>query len=348
MALGLIFIPTIWIFNLHQRSIGAMVLRTLGIGVGILILTLPWIVHVFFGKTPDLLAKLFTTPLSARISTNIQFESIGDLSTYLSIFIWLLLLISLGWGLWSRNRGIAIVSVWWFLAYLVANPHFLNLPGKGALSNKIVLYSIYLPASIITGSFVGWMIDSAFSKGSTAIKSRVFGIGVLSIFIALGIWGTGQRLQELRKYEIFVTQPDLNAMEWIEANTDEHAKFLVNSYFGFGINWIIGNDGGWWLPLLANRKTNLPPMVYVVEQGPRPDYAQWVSFLPREINEKGITHPEVVKLMQDRDITHLYIGQLHGGREANENLLALDKLVNDPKFELVFHQDRVWVFKIVN
>ena len=89
-------------------------------------------------------------------------------------------------------------------------------------------------------------------------------------------------------------------------------------------------------------------MVYVVEKGPNPDYPQRVSELPREINEKGITHPEVVQLMQDRGITHLYIGQLHGGQEANDNLLTLDELVSDPKFELVFHQDRVWVFEIVN
>jgi len=348
MALGLIFIPTLWMFNKRLRSIGAMILRTIGIGLGIFLLTLPWIIHTFIGKTPDLLAKIFSTPLSARISTNSQFESVGDLSIYLSIFLWVLLLIGLGWGLWNHNRGIAIIGVWWFLAYLVANPHFLNLPGKGALSNKIVLYSLYLPASIIIGAFVGWLIESTFSKKSKAVKSRVVALGIFTILIVLAVWGTYLRFQDLRKHEILVTQPDVTAMEWIEANTGKHTKFLVNSYFGFGLNWIIGNDGGWWLPLLANRKTNLPPMVYVVEKGPKPDYAQWASLLPLEINEKGITHPEVVDLMQDRDITHLYIGQLHGGREANDNLLALDELVSDPKFELVYHQDRVWVFEIVN
>lgn len=346
LALAILFIPVYWFFSLGQRSIVSTLLRTAGIGFGALLLTFPWIINVFQGRTPNLLAK-FVTNVGTQIGIDDQFGKIGDLSVYLSIFFWILLFVSMGWGFWKRNRRITLISAWWFLAILVANPNYLNLPGKGALSNKIVFYSLYLPASAVSAAFISWYLDSLTEKISKPLNRRILYFIFIILLVAAGILGTYNRLHELRPDEIFVTQPDIAAMEWINDNVDQDAIFLINSYFGFGMNWVIGNDAGWWIPLLANRKTNLPPMVYVVEKGPTPEYSKFVSQLPFEINQEGITHSDVLEMIKERGITHLYIGQLHGGQEANYNLLPLNTLLEDSRFKLIYHQDRVWIFEIV-
>jgi len=39
----------------------------------------------------------------------------------------------------------------------------------------------------------------------------------------------------------------------------------------------------WWLPILAHRRTNLPPLNYGNEQGPNADYRLWVNALPADM-----------------------------------------------------------------
>ena len=113
--------------------------------------------------------------------------------------------------------------------------------------------------------------------------------------IGLGLWGAGKRLNELdRSKHSLATRSDLRAYAWIDHHLPIKARFLVNSVFAYGDTVIVGVDGGWWLPLLADRKTMLPPLNYGTETGPRPDYVSWINALPRLIAKQGLNNPEVI------------------------------------------------------
>jgi hypothetical protein len=53
-------------------------------------------------------------------------------------------------------------------------------------------------------------------------------------------------------------------------------------------------------------------------------------------------------MLKERYIDYIYIGQQHGLVNANSPLLALDQIIADPHFEPVYHQDRVWIFRILH
>ena len=56
---------------------------------------------------------------------------------------------------------------------------------------------------------------------------------------------------------------------------------------------------------------------------------------------------DVIKLMIERGFDYLYIGQQQGKVNFGGEFLDIELLASDPHFQQVFHQDRVWIFKII-
>jgi hypothetical protein len=177
----------------------------------------------------------------------------------------------------------------------------------------------------------------------------VYSLLLFISIISVGQWGARQRLGDLQiMSNALVTQPDIRAFQWIQRNTTPNAHFLVNSFFAYGDALIVGSDAGWWLPLLAKRQTSLPPLTYGSELGSRADNIQWVNMLTREIQNKGIANPKVFDLLKGRNISYVYIGQKHGRVNYNgPYMLDPDKLLSNPSFHLIYHQDRVWIFEVL-
>lgn len=105
-----------------------------------------------------------------------------------------------------------------------------------------------------------------------------------------------ERIRDVRPNQYaLATRADLRAADWIRQNLPPDSKFLVNSFFAYGDTLIVGSDGGWWLPSLTGRKTNLPPMPYATERGPFVGYAQLVM-LNILMNYDGLSKQMVISL----------------------------------------------------
>ena len=359
LIFAVLFFVAYFILNYRRMEVFEFMRAAFLQAAGAGLLFLPWFVRVFGGKLPLIFRAQLTTPASQISAFTEQYNSIGNLFTYLPAFLWLLLPVALAFGFWRRERSLALVSLWWFLIFLSANPQWFNLPGSGAISNFAVLIAAYIPVSLILGSAGGWAMETIDSSQtgheSDSLDNRPFRefffrwsqIIVLLAVLLASLWGARLRLREVQPAEFaLVTWPDEHAAAWIRENVPEDARFLVNSFFAYGETSIVGSDAGWWLPLLTGHATSLPPLTYTSESGPRPDYREWVNDLTAEIMAKGIDHPDVLESLQSRNITHVYIGQQQGTVNNPVPLLIPKIMLASPHFTPIYHQDRVWIFKV--
>jgi hypothetical protein len=330
--------------------------RTFLSALGAFLIFLPWLIHVFSGRILYIFSKQITTLPRQASTFQQQYNTIGDIFVYLPPIVWIILPILISWGLWRREKGVALLSLWWFLILLATNPQWINLPGAGAITNFTVLISSYFLAAIVIGSAFSWLIDDWKMKSNPEgehlsprqKQPRTWsGITLTIIILLISLWGFRQRMTNLEtsKHSLF-TRPDLLAAAWIKEHSPSDAQFIVNSFFAFSNYVIVGSDGGWWLPLSSYHRTTQPPINYGTEGGPRPDYREWVNALTASIQSKGIDDPDILEMLSDRGITHVYIGQKQGSVNSPSPLLDPDHLNASSHFIPIYHKDRVWVFEI--
>jgi hypothetical protein len=122
---------------------------------------------------------------------------------------------------------------------------------------------------------------------------------------------------------------------------------LVNFFTAYTDTLVVGSDGGWWLPLLAERQITVPPLNYGTEDGPTPDYRLGVLDWHTTLTNLGLDHPSAIEMLRARGVTHLYIGQQGGSVNNPTPVLQPELLQASPDFEVVYHQDRVWIFHML-
>jgi hypothetical protein len=245
-----------------------------------------------------------------------------------------LLLLAVGVVLWRRSRFGATFVVWSALCFLATNPRLLGLPGDGAITNFTLLVAAYLPASVLIGA----LAPAAHSFGRNAL--------LFCLCMVVAAWGAAQRVGDIApEQHALVTQADLRAATWLRQNTQPAARIWVNAFPAYGNVFVVGSDAGWWLPLLAQRSTTLPPLLYGTEKVPYSGYIDDVNALPKTLIDKGIAGLDLAVTLQQRGITHVYIGQRDGSVNWDGTRLDAAALLQTGLFRVAYHEDRVWVLE---
>lgn len=355
LILVILFFPALLILTFSRNTFIARLGQLAWIGMGSFVLFIPWFIHIFTGKLLKIFTEQITTPPTAVSTTTNLFSGIDNLHTYLPIYIWIILILCIGWGIWKRNRELAIFILWWLFIILSTNPNWIGLPGTAVITNFAIFIAFYIPASVVIGSSVIWIpyikrqsdnVDRSNIKNNNT-RFAVPGL-VLIIVCAMGLWGLPQRIKDIdiNTYAL-VTRPDIRAMDWIQEHTPADSSFLVNSFIAYSNTLVVGSDAGWWLPILAERRTSLPPITYGFEEGSGTTNLIEINTLNWEIQNKGITNPDIISLLEERGIKYIYIGQRQGAvNYEGPKILDPQIINNDPSFKAIFHQDRVWIIKI--
>ena len=361
-----LFIPLFYIayFLLRFRDIGALDLikRILLHLIGVVVLIFPWSIRIFEGKLLDIFETQITTAASESQASQVV-NSIGIIAGYLPVYVWILVIISIIWGIWQRNKMSNILSLWWIMILLAANPNWLKLPGTGILTNFAVFIAAYIPASVLIASGAAGVLSEAniiHSKKQIERPRDGYGrnnrkyliwSGLISItLIVISLIYVRPRIRAVQPAaHTLLTRPDMRAGNWIDQNLPPDAKLLVNSFFAYGGTLVVGSDGGWWLPIITNRDTSQPPLTYGSEQGIIPDYVTYTNNLVDLIQENGLSHPDVLTELREREFTHIYIGQQQGQvNTTSPPMLNPNELLNEPDFKLIYNEDRVWIFEIID
>lgn len=341
LIFALMFFPALFLLELRRDTVIPLTARLMLIGLGAGIIFLPQFIQVFAGKIMHYFTATVVATTGQTPNFAVQLNTIGNLSSYLPPPLWLAFALSIAWGLWRRERSVALISLWWLFALLIVNPNWVHLPGAGTLTNFALFLAAYIPASIMVGFAIGWLLD---------IVQRLTGpvVCLVLIFAAAG-WGMFQQADTVQVSTFALAlRPDVRAATWVSDHTPPEARFLVNAFIPPNGSVYAGSDGGCWLPLLARRQTTLPPYIYGIEEGGGPAYREQVNTFYAAIREHGVEHPDVQAMLRERGVTHIYIGQQkQPAMTTLPPLLQPEPLLKSDHARLVYHQDRVWVFELV-
>jgi hypothetical protein len=230
------------------------------------------------------------------------------------------------WGLIKKKWFILWMITWAGTMLLLSGPYLL----ADMMDRVSVIISLYIPASII----IGWVSHVIYKQ----LKSP-FQILAIIIFLLIISWSGSDALHKNLIGRGFVTSLDLDAAAWIKSNTPNDALFIVNTYkFGFTSNFVIGIDAGYWLPLLADRRTVTIPMIYNIEMFRQPDGLQ--QLLDLYNLGQDLTTPKAIDYLYKVRASYVYVGEQGGP-------INVYLLLNSYNFKLVYQKESVYVFKII-
>ncbi|NLG27434.1 MAG: hypothetical protein GX557_05955 [Chloroflexi bacterium] len=226
------------------------------------------------------------------------------------------------WGAVRRKSEIVLLAVWaggWLLA---ANLRVLGLADTWLLSNASVAIALWLPASVLCG----WLLADLAQLVGQWLRSRPAPLlarargaatsAALVLLTAVAVWFGWGMVDIVNPVTVIAFPEDVEAIAWIGENTPPGARILVNSRLWEG-DIHVGSDGGWWIPLLAQRQVTMPSILY--HQGPSA-YRDSVNDLAMLVEQAvSVDAPELLERLAAEGVTHVYVG-VRGGRLMPKDL----------------------------
>ncbi|KPQ44969.1 MAG: hypothetical protein MPEBLZ_00440 [Candidatus Methanoperedens nitroreducens] len=303
-----------------------IIFRCAVIGITAIILLIPWFIHLL--NNSRILSEWVNT------ANYYSLERIGTAGSYYSNTLLLVLSLSgASVGILKRNKYIIIISIWVSILIAFSNPYWIKLPGSGRLDFVTVVTMLFFPVSVTCSYFIIYLSDKI-----KLTKSRC--LIVLSIILLVLIPFSAIKMAGLFESEsVFVKNGDIEAMTWIKSNTSKDAVFLIDSIdFDWNRDFIMGIDGGSWIPLLTGRKVIIPPMVFATETAYENNYTEKVKAIFKA--SESINSESSIQFFNENNVSYVYFGGKNWGK------LKLQNLQNNPYLEPVYSKDGVWIFRI--
>ncbi len=313
------------------------------VGLVTILLFLPWGLRLQHGNLINLADFNNTASTIINLVTK-DYQTWLNIRFYIPLGLEILGFLGLIWAIIKRDWPAASIGLWVVSMSALYSLTILHIPWVQYVQSFAVLISLYIPVAL----FIGYLFGDVSARLSTRKPCKTLIYAGIILFGIIGAWN--QRDIANPTINGFVTRPDSLAMSWISEQTSTSARFLIE---GMHENWVtnvIGTDGGWWIPLLANRENTIPPQYALANEAPiDPGYSLGVVKLEAQLEKTSIASQDAIKLICDYGITHVYIGQKQGA-VGNQNgpLFSPNELESSAEFMLIYHQDRVYIFSVEN
>lgn len=227
----------------------------------------------------------------------------------------------------QRTRGLAI---WIIIICLLSQPWGIYLAPFRPDHAVIVLF---FPTAMLIADLVFSLMDWRNTGRIGMFKAGVL-FGLCAALLGWGAYGTRTIVNP---GTILAGEADRRAIEWIDRNTPQEAKFFINvNHWQFGI--YRGSDGGWWITPLTGRKTLLPVALYPMGD---PGYVQGVNQLAEKASQlKGCT-PEFWEIIREEGYDYLYL-------TVGKGSVQVESLVGCPGLRRVYEQGGISIYQVVN
>lgn len=337
------FVWTLWGILQQKRTITQAIKKILVFGATLLagvFCLLPWFQriaenNVYFSRITHAEEFAHLPPVASDISiwTRIDF--------YYPHIFWILAAIGLLLSLWFRRRMFWPLFLWISASFLCANPQLAGMDRfAGWLNNEVLVFAFY----IIPAVAIGWLLGALWRYFSLSRAGNILTTATLLVLLGIG-WNVQLRIVD--PFFQLITRADLAAFRWIEDNTPEDSRFLVNgSLVQYGS--VVGSDAGWWIPFYTRRENTVPPLLYSTE---RLDPSVSIMDLRQiiiDVEESQGNQRDLREILCREKITHIYLGEKRGrvGYDTEE-LIPESWLTNNSDFSLIFQKGKaqVWRFE---
>jgi len=134
---------------------------------------------------------------------------------------------------------------------------------------------------------------------------------------------------------------DIQAMHWIEENAKEDALFLVDSMsIDWSPGWVVGLDAGYWIPLLAQRSTTVPPMIYPLEWGDPDRLPALLEASQEFLAWKAGELTSLQAILRGHGITHVFVS-------LQPNRPCLTEIGPTPGLQEICRLDRFRIYEVL-
>ncbi len=301
-----------------------------------LIVAAPWLWNTLGGHLSRNVAGFVNQSVGVeRISSTAALEAIAPF--YVDRTILALAALGAGVALALRHWRVGLLAVWSALLVVMVVPHVFGLPGAGVIGTLTAFIGLYMTV-IPLAAYVLGLLHAQLGAWRPAIGALV-GVGAL---IGVSVWGVRWQEQLIdTRFQLF-TPADAAAMEWIREQTPPDARFLVNMFPAYGNSLVVGSDGGWWIPLLTQRQTTLPPITYGSERAATVGYSRQINAFAAELRKHPLPSAEGLTLCREHNIRYIYSGA-HSEQTDRFDVAALRE---HPALQVVYDQDDVVIFEI--
>jgi hypothetical protein len=296
------------------------------------LLVLPWLLR---------LAQAYIFPLdlvgirlfSASVDNGFPFD-LYRASPDLALIALAALGVLAGW--WRMRRLTVTLTVWVALCLVSVNLSLIGLWATWIINTFSAAIAGYLPLAVLIGILVAVVTSSDFSL-RLRLKPAETRRWVLAGLIVLGAWGARGMLSVVNPVTVLATPADVEALAWIRNNTAGDALFFVNGR-QWQSNIYAGTDGGYWIPLLANRRSTLPAALYSFSGAERrADVDGFYDLLQTTADPESA---QFLGALRKRGVTHAFIG-------AKGGPLALEALLSSPHYREVYSNGAAYVFEVL-
>ena len=234
----------------------------------------------------------------------------------------------------QRRWRMLLLVVWGQLLIVLVVPQVVGLPGAGIVvwfTVYIALYLVALPLAAYPFGLSQMRLEQRHPRLASTAASL--------LLLAMTLWGVRWQQSLLAPANQLFGPADEPAMAWIRNNTAPDALFLVNMIPAYGDSLIAGTDGGWWIPLLTQRRSTLPPITYGSEQAEDANYAERVNGFAAALREHPLPSEEGIRLCREAGVDYIYVGG--GAHTGQTNAFAINTFRNHPAFQIVYERDGI-------
>ena len=239
------------------------------------------------------------------------------------------------WALYKNNALAGTIVGWVVLLFFLANLSALNLPGGSFINNSSVTIMLFMPLSVAAGYLID-QVAVLWNKLITNRSSFIVYLTILAITAIPSLKGSQQLLSILNPTTLLSRQADLTAINWIDDNIPDEEIILINPFFwGYGL--FAGSDGGAWISTIAGNQTVPPPVLYGLGSETQKEYTNQIC---SEVIRLGSSPEELWNYLLSTDIEYIYTG-------ARGGVISSASLSDNPHFEVVYHRQNTWLFRII-